>query len=46
MSTTGVDPDTLYAWLYGRSLARGVPQPVPDHGGFRVDTGTEGEISR
>lgn len=46
MRTTGVDPDILYAWLCGRSLARGVPQPVADHGGFRVDTGTEAEISR
>ncbi|MGU3389516.1 GNAT family N-acetyltransferase [Sphingomonas sp. M1A8_2b] len=46
MSTTGVDPDLLYAWLSGRSLARGVPQPVADHGGFRVDTGTEAEICR
>ena len=46
MNTKGVDPDSVYAWLCGRSLARGVPQPVADQGGFRVDTGTEAEISR
>lgn len=46
MTTTGVDPDILYAWPCGRSLARRVPPPVADHGGFRVDTGTAGEISR
>jgi len=46
MNTRGVDPDIVYAWLCGRSLARGVPQPVADQGGFRVDTGTEAEISR
>ncbi|RMB51845.1 acetyltransferase (GNAT) family protein [Sphingomonas sp. PP-CE-3A-406] len=46
MNTRGVDPDSVYAWLCGRSLARVVPQPVADQGGFRVDTGTEAEISR
>jgi hypothetical protein len=42
----GIDPDLLKAWLRGRSLARGLPAPVPDLGGFRVDTNSELEICR
>lgn len=34
------------AWLAGRSLARGLPPPLADRGGWRVDTGAEGEIAR
>lgn len=43
---SGVDPALLQAWLVGRSLARGVPMPVADHGGFRIDTGSDVEVAR
>ncbi len=36
----------LFGWLAARSIARGLPAPVADHGGFRVDTGGEVEIRR
>ncbi|GGB29923.1 hypothetical protein GCM10011380_19280 [Sphingomonas metalli] len=40
-------PDaTLRAWVTGRSLARGVPAPVADRGGWRVDTGMPDEACR
>jgi GNAT superfamily N-acetyltransferase len=41
-----VEPELLWAWLAGRSLARSLPPPVPDHGGMRVDTGSADEIRR
>jgi GNAT superfamily N-acetyltransferase len=34
------------AWITARSVARGLPMPVEDHGGYRVDTGTEAEVCR
>lgn len=40
------DPELLWAWLAGRSIARSLPLPVPDHGGMRVDTGSEAETCR
>jgi GNAT superfamily N-acetyltransferase len=46
MNTQGLDPTLLQAWLAGRSLARGLPMPVAEHGGFRVDTGSEAETVR
>jgi len=46
MNNEGLDPHLLHAWLAARSLARGLPMPVPDHGGFRVDTGSEAETVR
>jgi GNAT superfamily N-acetyltransferase len=46
MNSEGLDPHLLHAWLAARSLARGLPMPVPDHGGFRVDTGSETETFR
>lgn len=46
MPTSPVHPSLLHAWLAGRSVARGLPQPVADHGGFRVDSGTETEVAR
>ncbi len=46
MNSEGLDPHLLHAWLAARSLARGLPMPVPDHGGFRVDTGSETETVR
>ena len=36
----------LFGWLAARSIARGLPAPVVDRGGFRVDTGGEVEICR
>jgi len=46
MSKEGLDPHLLHAWLVARSLARGLPMPVLDRGGFRVDTGSELETVR
>lgn len=46
MSDQGVDPQTLNAWLSARSIARGLPLPVPDYGGFRVDTNSDAEVAR
>lgn len=43
---TEADAALLRAWLEGRSLARGLPEPVPDCGGFRVDTNSDVEICR
>ncbi|QGZ38368.1 acetyltransferase (GNAT) family protein [Pseudoduganella flava] len=33
-------------WLRARSIARGLPAPVPDRGGWRVDTGSADELRR
>lgn len=41
-----VDPEVAHAWLTARSLARGLPEPVADRGGFRVDTNSENEVCR
>jgi GNAT superfamily N-acetyltransferase len=41
-----VDADLLAGWLSARSIARGLPQPVPEHGGLRVDTGLPNEHRR
>ena len=41
-----IDPSILHAWLAARSIARGLPAPVAEHGGFRVETGSETEIRR
>ena len=38
--------DLIGAWLTARSVARGLPLPVPDRGGYRVDTNTEDEVCR
>jgi len=46
MSYHGVDPPTLRAWLAARSIARGLPGPVADMGGFRIDTNTDAEARR
>lgn len=46
MSNRGVDPLLLNAWLSARSLARGLPSPVPEYGGFRVDTNSDAEVAR
>ena len=41
-----IDPNLVRAWLEGRSIARNLPAPVPDLGGFRVDTNSEAELCR
>jgi GNAT superfamily N-acetyltransferase len=46
VNVSSIDPLVLHAWLSGRSISRGVPQPVPDRGGFRVDSNTDAEICR
>ena len=34
-----MDPGRLHAWLAARSIARGLPPPVSEPGGFRVEEG-------
>ena len=46
MPDAGADPALVAAWLAGRSISRGLPAPVPDHGGLRVDTGSASESRR
>lgn len=41
-----VDPELVCAWLSARSVARRLPRPVADFGGFRVDTNGEKEVRR
>jgi GNAT superfamily N-acetyltransferase len=41
-----VDAALVAAWLAGRSLSRGLPLPVQDHGGLRVDSGEPEERCR
>ena len=41
-----VDPVLMEAWLRARSVSRGLPQPVPDSGGLRVDSGLPNETRR
>lgn len=41
-----VPPALLRAWLAGRSLARGLPAPVADRGGYRVDACSDSEYCR
>jgi GNAT superfamily N-acetyltransferase len=41
-----MDTHLLSAWLSARSIARGLPLPVLDHGGWRVDTGLPDELRR
>jgi GNAT superfamily N-acetyltransferase len=46
MPDAGADPALVAAWLAARSISRGLPAPVPDHGGLRVDTGSASESRR
>lgn len=46
MSNQGVDSLVLNAWLSARSVARGLPLPVSEYGGFRVDTKSDAEVAR
>jgi GNAT superfamily N-acetyltransferase len=41
-----MEAELLEGWLRARSIARGLPQPVPDRGGLRVDTGLPNEQRR
>jgi GNAT superfamily N-acetyltransferase len=43
---TRPDPALVRDWLTARSIARGLPLPVADHGGLRVDTGSAEERRR
>ena len=36
----------LHAWLAARSIARGLPPPVREYGGFRIDTNSGTEVAR
>lgn len=46
MAGTPIDPERVQAWVTARSIARGLPAPVLDHGGYRVDTGSAAEVRR
>jgi hypothetical protein len=46
MGAPGIDPQLLKAWLAARSIARGLPAPIAEYGGFRVDTNSESEVVR
>jgi len=43
---TIIDPALVHRWLAARSLARGLPAPVADSGGWRVDTDSAAEMRR
>jgi hypothetical protein len=40
------DAEQLRAWLTARSVARGLPPPVEEFGGFRIDTNSDKEARR
>lgn len=44
--SAAISPHVLEAWLTARSTARGVPAPVHDRGGLRVDTASDAERCR
>ena len=39
-------PELIVAWLHARSVVRGLPAPIRDHGGWRVDTNLPDERRR
>ncbi|MFZ6766353.1 GNAT family N-acetyltransferase [Undibacterium sp. Di26W] len=41
-----VESELITGWLRARSFARGLPAPVADHGGWRVDTQLPDELQR
>jgi GNAT superfamily N-acetyltransferase len=41
-----IDARLVENWLRARSLVRKLPQPIPDHGGLRVETNSAEEIRR
>lgn len=40
------EPHIIYRWLAARSVARGLPAPILEHDGWRVDVNTEKEQCR
>lgn len=46
MDNLSIDPLLLSAWLSARSVARGLSAPIPEYGGFRVDTNSPSEVVR
>lgn len=46
MTPSRIDPKLVFAWQAAHSIGRGSPPPVPDRGGFRVDTRSEKETTR
>ena len=44
--STGAEAPLVLRWLRGRSVARGLPQPVADCGGWRIDTASPAERRR
>lgn len=46
MAVTDIDLPLLERWLTGWSLSRGVPPPVRDQGGLRVDVGMPLQLRR
>jgi GNAT superfamily N-acetyltransferase len=44
--STRIEPELIVTWLRARSVARGLPLPVADHGGWRVDTQLPHELQR
>lgn len=45
-AVSDADPVLVHAWLAARSIGRGLPLPVPDRGGLRVDTARPEERRR
>jgi hypothetical protein len=46
MSDDDTQPHLIHAWLAARSVVRGLPAPVPDRGGSRVEVHSEKEVRR
>jgi len=46
MNQQQFDPELIFQWSAARSIARNLPEPVPDFGGHRVDTYSERERRR
>lgn len=44
--STDIEPELIVGWLRARSVARGLPPPIADHGGWRVDTQLPQELQR
>lgn len=45
-NSSAIGPALLWAWLAGRSIARGLPLPQPAHGGMCVETASPDELRR
>ncbi|GGC65471.1 GNAT family N-acetyltransferase [Undibacterium terreum] len=44
--TSSADATLIESWLRARSVCRGLPQPVSDRGGLRLETNLEKELRR